>query len=105
MDMRTKLLTSLFLPFNFLAFTLQATTYYISPTGSNNNTGTSVSKPWQTPAKVSTKNFNGDTILFQGGSTFAGRIYFTSSDIGTSSRPIVVGSYGTGKATISSDTS
>lgn len=69
--MKTVLLTSLLLVFNVLAFSLHAATYFVSPTGSNSNTGTSESKPWQSISKVNTKNFNGDTILFQGGSTFS----------------------------------
>jgi len=88
-----------------LCFTLHAATYYISLSGSNSNTGTSAAKPWQSISKVNSTNFKGDTILFQGGSTFAGKMYFTSADVGTSSRPVVISSYGSGKATISSDTS
>ncbi len=102
--MKTILLTSLLLVFNLLPSVLHAATYYVSLSGSNSNSGTSTSSPWQTISKVNTKNFNGDTVLFQGGSTFSGSISFSSSDIGSSSKPIVIGSYGTGKATISSGT-
>lgn len=92
------------LSFTVLSFTAHATTYYISLSGKNTNSGTSSGAPWQTIAKVNSKVFKGDTILFQGGSTFSGSPYFDKYDIGTSSKPIVIGSYGTGKATISSDT-
>ncbi len=82
-----------------------AITYYISPTGNNSNTGNSPLKPWQTISAVNLKNFNGDTILFLGGMTFNGSLYFTSADAGTPTKPIVIGSYGTGRATIYSDSS
>ncbi|MCU7550622.1 T9SS type A sorting domain-containing protein [Chitinophagaceae bacterium LB-8] len=79
-------------------------TYYVSPLGNDVNTGTSTGAPWKTISKVNLKDFKGDTILFQGGSTFPGSLYFTATDIGTSTKPIVIGSYGTGRATINSDT-
>ncbi len=82
-----------------------AITYYISPTGSNANTGTSPLKPWQTITPVNLKIFKGDTILFLGGSTFNGSLYFASEDAGTPLKPNVIGSYGTGRATIYSDSS
>ncbi|WP_018615832.1 right-handed parallel beta-helix repeat-containing protein [Segetibacter koreensis] len=85
--------------------TLHATTYYVSLSGSNSNTGTSATKPWKSIANINSKNFKGDTILFQGGSTYGGSMYFTSSDVGTASKPIVISSYGSGKATINSGTS
>ncbi|WP_018613402.1 right-handed parallel beta-helix repeat-containing protein [Segetibacter koreensis] len=92
------------LVFNVLSHNLHATTYYVSLSGKNANSGTSAGSAWQTIAKVNSKIFKGDTILFQGGSTFPGSLYFDNYDIGTSSKPIVIGSYGSGKATISSDT-
>ncbi len=82
-----------------------ALTYYISPTGNNSNTGTSPTKPWQTISKLNSKNFKGDTILFLGGNTFKGSLVFTSADAGTPLKPNVIGSYGTGRATIYSDSS
>ncbi len=89
----------------FMPATSLALTYYISPTGKNTNSGTSVSSAWQTITQINKKNFNGDTILFQGGSTFTGNMSFISSDLGTPVKPIVIGSYGTGKAIISSGNS
>jgi hypothetical protein len=94
-----------FLIIYFLPATSIALTYYVSPTGKNTNSGTSVSSPWQTITQINKKNFIGDTILFQGGNTFSGSIGFTSVDVGTPTKPIVVGSYGTGLATISSGNS
>jgi hypothetical protein len=63
-------------------------TYYVSPLGSDTNTGTSTSSPWQTLAKASSKAFKaGDQILLQGGQTFAGTLRFESNDKGNSTRP------------------
>jgi hypothetical protein len=93
-----------FLIFNVLFVNLYAATYYVSLNGKNSNNGTSQGGPWYSISRVNSQSFRGDTILFQGGSTFTGSLYFDPSDIGTSSKPIVIGSYGTGKATISSDT-
>lgn len=78
-----------------------ASAYYVSPSGNDNNPGTSPSKPWKTTAKVNAITFSpGDQILFQGGQTFSGGLYFDSADKGTPQAPILVGSYGTGRSTI-----
>lgn len=86
-----------------------ATTYYVSPSGNDNNNGTSTSTPWKTIAKVNTiasakgnkpKFAAGDQIFFQGGQTFAGNLSFPSGNNGTATSPITVSSYGTGPATI-----
>ncbi len=42
----------------------------------------------------------GDTVSFQGGESFAGPILLEEEDAGTSTQPIVIKSYGTGRATI-----
>ncbi len=66
---------------------------------------------WRSIAKVNRTVFlPGDIILFEGGKTFTGGLYFGSSAgvagkvKGTSTKPIVFGSYGTGRAIISSGT-
>jgi len=93
----------------FLSVSLaaNATTYYVSPTGSDSNNGTSSSTPWQTIAKVNSAHFvAGDSVLFQGGQTFTGAPVFSyATNIPTSSAttPITVGSYGAGPAKIISN--
>lgn len=90
--------------------TIQAATYYVSSLGKDSNSGTSTSAAWATIAKVNKTNFlPGDIVLFEGGKTFSGGIYFgtiTAGTIarvkGTADKPIVFGSYGTGRAIISS---
>jgi hypothetical protein len=75
------------------------TTYYVdSAGGSDANSGTSASSPWQSLAKVDATAFQpGDTIAFKGGDTWSGAgLTITSS--GSASAPITVTSYGTGRA-------
>ena len=81
----------------------QATTYYVSPSGSDSVSGTSSSTPWQTISKVGSKAYNpGDQILFQGGQTFYGNLWIGSYSAGTSANPITISSYGSGTATLNS---
>lgn len=76
-------------------------TYYISPLGNDNNTGTSSSEAWQTIEKVNQMMFQpGDQILFEGGKTFAGTLRLNSFDSGEAGNPVTVGSYGSGRASI-----
>lgn len=49
-----------------LSGTADAATYYVSPTGSNSDTGT-VSQPWATPGYGSRKLQPGDTLIILGG--------------------------------------
>ncbi len=75
--------------------------YYVSPSGSDSNPGTSPAQAWQTINKVNSITFApGDSILFEGGQTFSGGLIFNSG--GTPTSPITISSYGTGRATISS---
>jgi hypothetical protein len=79
-----------------------ATDYYVSSSGNDKSAGT-VSKPWKTITKVNKGSYStGDRIFFEGGSTFSGSLNFTSASAGTASSPILISSYGSGRATISS---
>jgi hypothetical protein len=81
---------------------VQGTTYYVSPSGNDNDAGTSPSTAWATTDKVNSTTFSpGDSILFEGGETFSGGLVFTES--GTAANPIIIGSYGSGRATIQGD--
>jgi hypothetical protein len=75
--------------------------YYISAAGNDGNAGTQLS-PWGPGCtNVNNRNFQaGDQILFRGGDTFACTLTFDASDLGVSTSPIVLSSYGTGRATI-----
>jgi hypothetical protein len=77
------------------------TTYYVSSGGDDGNAGTSPAAAWRSLAHVHQVDFRpGDQVLFQGGATFSGNLWFDSQDVGTASAPISVGSYGSGEATI-----
>jgi Concanavalin A-like lectin/glucanases superfamily len=79
---------------------MPAPTYYVSPTGSDGNTGTSPALPWKTIAKVNAAATSASAILFQGGQTFYGT-QLSPTVSGTASQPVQIGSYGNGLATIS----
>ncbi len=86
------------------ASAVQGTDYYVSPSGDDGAAGTSPSTAWQTIGKVNTVTFNaGDSILFEGGETFSGQLSFDDEG-GTSTSPITVSSYGSGRATLSNST-
>lgn len=75
--------------------------FYVSPSGNDNNDGRTPATAWSSPFKVVLSTFQpGDRILFEGGKTFNGLIYLDANDRGTASHPIVVTSYGTGRATL-----
>lgn len=77
------------------------TVYYVAATGADANDGRSQTSAWKTLTKVNATAFQpGDSVLFRGGDTFAGAINLNSGGLPTSL--ITVGSYGTGRATISS---
>ncbi len=83
--------------------TTTGTTYYLSPEGDNSASGTSEESAWRSIDKVNATTFGpGDRILFEGGETFNGSLNFDRADSGTPDNPVTVGSYGTGRATISS---
>lgn len=72
------------------------TTYFVdSRAGDDGNTGASASAPWQTLERVDALPLQpGDRILFRRGSAWTGTLYLHAS--GTSDKPILIGSYGSG---------
>ena len=75
--------------------------YYIKAGGNDIFTGNSINGAWATIAKVNATTFSaGDSIFFEGGTSFSGNIYLSPSSKGTPKNPIVVSSYGVGRATI-----
>ena len=82
---------------------IYATNYYVSRSGDDGNAGTSPALAWRTTARVSASNFQpGDHVLLAGGQDFTGGIWLRANSRGTATRPIVVSSYGSGRATIRS---
>jgi hypothetical protein len=84
----------------------QAATYFISPKGSDSQKGTSIATAWRTINRVNAATLQpGDRILFEGGQTFQGSVTLRTTASGTSTQPIIVSSYGAGRAIISSGNS
>lgn len=77
------------------------TTYFVSSSGNDALDGTAPATAWRTTGRVNTQTFApGDKVRFEGGKTFSGNLYFDQSDAGTSSSPVTLDSYGSGRATI-----
>ena len=74
-------------------------TYYVnSSSGSDSASGTATTSAWRSINRVNSQTLHsGDKVLFQGGQTFSGGLYIPSSEGG-----VTFGTYGSGKATISS---
>lgn len=90
----------------FAVFDATAVDYFISPTGNDSHSGNSLSQAWQTIARVNSQDFNpGDRILFEANATFFGRIYLDGRDQGTRAEPVIISSYGNGRATIDGQSS
>jgi hypothetical protein len=78
--------------------------YYVSPHGNDTNDGLSIAASWKSLAKVNSIDFQqGDRILFEGGQVFQGTLVFESGDNGTPSEPVIISSFGSGKATINAN--
>lgn len=76
-------------------------TYYVSPSGSNSAAGTSPSRAWRTLSKASSVILRpGTRVLLQGGQKFTGELELSRADAGSASHPVLIGSYGRGRATI-----
>ncbi|MCB0794164.1 MAG: right-handed parallel beta-helix repeat-containing protein [Flavobacteriales bacterium] len=74
-----------------------ATTYYVSPTGNDANSGTSTAQAWRTIARVNQSANQmqpGDRVLFQKGGVYRGTIDVLNS--GTAGSVIEYGAYGSG---------
>jgi hypothetical protein len=78
-------------------------TFYVSPSGDDAARGTSEGSAWRTLDRASSARLvPGDRLLLQGDATFTGRLRIDAEDAGDPSRPVVVGSYGQGRAHIES---
>ena len=93
-----KRIKGLFCAFFFgLLLTAQAqTTYYVSNSGSDTNSGTSAESPWQTIGQVNTQTLTpGDSVLFECGGEWRGSTLYIRQS-GTADHYITIGSYGEG---------
>ncbi|MFE7514077.1 right-handed parallel beta-helix repeat-containing protein [Streptomyces sp. NPDC057540] len=76
-------------------------TFYVSPDGDDGNDGMSPEKPWRTLDHANSANFRpGDRLRLRGGERFRGTITLDEGEAGSAARPVVIESYGTGRATI-----
>jgi polysaccharidase protein len=76
------------------------TMYFVSPTGSDSNSGTSPATAWRTVAKVNNARLNpGDAVMFKGGAAFSDT-NLAPARSGTASSRIVYATYGPGKASL-----
>ena len=76
-------------------------TYYLSPAGNDAAAGTSPSTAWRSLGKANSVVVRpGTRLLLQGGRRFTGQLVFGDQDAGDPGRPVRVGSYGRGHATI-----
>nr|WP_229261714.1 right-handed parallel beta-helix repeat-containing protein [Duganella margarita] len=73
------------------------TIFYVDPSGSDSNNGTSQSTPWQTIQKVNARTYSpGDMILFKAGGSWELSVALHPLGSGSAAAPIVIGAYGTG---------
>ena len=80
---------------------IKATEYYVSPSGNDSNSGTSAQAAWRTIDKVNTVDLNpGDSVFLEAGHDYPGNLLLTAEDAGTLTQPVVIGSYGSGRARI-----
>jgi hypothetical protein len=80
---------------------LTGTDYFIRAKGDDAAKGDSTNAAWQTIERVNRARFRpGDRLLFEAGAAFAGNVLLLAEDAGTSNAPVVIGSFGEGRATI-----
>jgi hypothetical protein len=77
------------------------TQYYVSPAGDDAQAGTSPELAWKSLSRASEAALGpGVQLLFEGGERFDGTLTFDDQDQGCASEPIIVGTYGEGRATL-----
>ena len=75
--------------------------YYVSLFGDDSNVGTSKTDPWQSVARVNAAQLlPGDSVLFHANHTFPGNLCLTDKRTSRVGKPIIIGSYGFGRATL-----
>jgi hypothetical protein len=78
--------------------------YYFSPNGGDVDGDGTAARPYQSIEKANGLSLNpGDRVLFQGGQSFTGNLELDSQSAGSAQMPVVIGSYGDGRATIDAE--
>ncbi len=90
---------------SFCCLSVSATTFFVSPRGNDEASGTRPADPWKSVARVNRYLSEnglkpGDSILFKGGSSFPGNLVIDRARGGAPSRPALIASYGSGTATL-----
>ncbi len=81
---------------------LTGRTFYLSATGDDTRDGLTPATAWRSIDRANMAVFTpGDRLLLQGGTTFRGALRLGPREAGQASDPVVVESYGSGRATIS----
>lgn len=80
---------------------LWAADFYVTPAGDDAGSGTAVNTAWRSLERVNRARFQpGDRILFQANQSFPGHLHLSAEDAGASNAPVIVTSFGAGRATI-----
>jgi hypothetical protein len=80
---------------------LGATDYFVRQNGDDAANGASTNAAWRTIDRVNSARFlPGDCVRFEAGASFAGNLLLSARDAGTSNAPVLIGSFGRGRATI-----
>lgn len=83
------------------SFSGSSTTYYVSPAGNDEASGTSITTAWKSLDRINKQRLEkGDKVLLKAGSVFQGTILLDEKDGGDPSLPVLISSYGAGKAFI-----
>jgi hypothetical protein len=78
-----------------------ARTFYVSPDGDDRRDGSSPANAWRSLDRADAVVFKpGDRLLLRGGALLEGAIRFGPNEAGAASAPVIVDSYGGGRATI-----
>lgn len=78
-----------------------ATDYFVREKGDDQAGGISKRTAWQTIKRVNEARLRpGDRVLFEAGKSFTGNLRLTAEDAGDANAPVVIGSFGRGRATI-----
>ena len=91
-----------------LGLAVRGAEFYVSRAGNDAHDGTSPRHAWKTVDRVNrhVAEFGlapGDRIRFRGGDSFAGNLMVDRVQGGTREQPVVIGSFGKGKATLLAD--
>jgi len=80
---------------------LAAIDYFVRQNGHDEAPGTSTNEAWRTIERVNRARLQpGDRVRFEAAASFVGNLLLSAEDAGTSNAPVVIGSFGEGRATI-----